>query len=296
MNIPITKPVFGAEEFEAVLEPLRSGWVVQGPKVAEFENRIAQYVGLPHAVATSSCTTALHLMLVALEVRPGDEVIVPAFTWVATANVVEYVGAKPVFCDIDLNTFNLDIEKLPGLVTPKTVGILPVHLFGLPARMQAIAAFAQEHRLWIVEDCACALGSRIDNAHVGAFGQGGCFSFHPRKCITTGEGGMVVTRQKSLAQKIGILRNHGASVSDFSRHAGKHSFRLAEFNLLGYNYRMTDLQGALGAAQVHRLDWILQQRQMRARNYMQELQEIDWLKLPETPAGYTHAFQSFVCM
>jgi perosamine synthetase len=196
MRIPITKPFFGEEERKAILEPLESGWIVQGPKVAQFENLFAEFTGVPYAIATTSCTTALHLSLIAMGIGPGDEVILPSFTFVATANAIEYTGATPVFCDIDLNTFNIDVKEVPKKVTEKTKAIIPVHLFGLSADMKPILKIAEQHGLRVIEDAACGLGSYYDGRHVGTFGDSGCFSFHPRKAITTGEGGMITAEDR----------------------------------------------------------------------------------------------------
>src|ERR1700674_833062 len=198
MTIPITKPFFGAAEMEAVQKPLEPGWVVQGPFVKEFEDRFSAFTSASHSVATSSCTTALHIAVAALGLKPGDEVIVPAFTWVATANVVEYMGAKPVFCDIRLDTFNLDVDQIDVLVTARTVGIIPVHLFGLCADMQPIMEIARKRNLWVVEDAACCFGGWYRGRHAGTLGEIGFFSFHPRKSITTGEGRMVTTARSDL--------------------------------------------------------------------------------------------------
>jgi dTDP-4-amino-4,6-dideoxygalactose transaminase len=189
MQIPITRTYFGPEEEQAIIAPLRDGWVVQGKRVAEFESKFAQYTGATYAIATSNCTTALHIAVAALQLQPGDEVIVPAFTWISTANVVEYMGATPVFCDIDLTTFNIDVTQIESKITARTVGIIPVHLFGLAADMHPIQAMAAKHGLWIVEDAACGFAATYHGQHVGTFGDFGCFSFHPRKSITTGEGG-----------------------------------------------------------------------------------------------------------
>lgn len=194
MKIPITKPLFGEEERKAILEPLESGWIVQGPKVAEFEARFAEFTGAAHAIATSSCTTALHLSLIAMGIGPGDEVILPSFTFVATANAIEYTGARPVFCDIDMNHFNIDVNEIEKKLTKRTKAIIPVHLFGLSVDMKPVLEIAERFGLRIIEDAACALGSSYQGTHVGTFGDAGCFSFHPRKAITTGEGGMITTR------------------------------------------------------------------------------------------------------
>jgi dTDP-4-amino-4,6-dideoxygalactose transaminase len=294
MTIPITKPVFGPEESKAVQTVLDSGWIVQGPYVKKFEEKFAAYTQAPFAAATSSCTTALHMAVAALGLKTGEEVIVPAFTWVATPNVVEYMGARPVFCDIHLDTFNLDVAKIESLITPRTVGILPVHLFGLCADMPAIQNIAKKHHLWVVEDAACAFGAQIRGVHAGLFGDIGCFSFHPRKSITTGEGGMVTTRRTELDQLIRSLRDHGASRSDLSRHQGKTSFLLAAYDHLGYNYRMTDIQGAIGCVQMDRAPKLLEQRTQRARDYDRQLASLPWLQLPKVPEGYVHGYQSYV--
>jgi dTDP-4-amino-4,6-dideoxygalactose transaminase len=296
MHIPITKPVFGDEERAAVQRPLESGWVVQGPYVKAFEERFAAFVGSPHAVAASSCTTALHMTVAALGVKPGDEVIVPAFTWVSTANVIEYLGATPVFCDVDLTTFNIDVTRLEAMITPRTVGVIPVHLFGLCADMAPILALAAAHGLWVVEDAACGFGAWYHGRHAGTLGDAGCFSFHPRKSITTGEGGMVTTARADLVEPLRSLRDHGATRSDLSRHESAAGFLLADYPRLGFNYRMTDIQGALGCAQMDRAAEILASRARVAGSYDRSLGKLAWLRLPSTPEGYTHGYQSYVCL
>jgi perosamine synthetase len=295
-RIPITKPYIGEEEIRAVEEPLRSGWLVQGPMVREFERKFAEFTGVAHALAASSCTTALHMAVAALGLKEGDEVIVPAFTWVATANVVEYMGARPVFCDIDLGTFNIAVDQIESKISPRTVGIMPVHLFGLAADMEPIMSMAREHDLWVIEDAACAFGSLYHGRHVGGIGDVGCFSFHPRKSITTGEGGMVTTGRDDLARTVSSLRDHGASLSDYDRHRAAGSYQLAEYNLLGYNYRLTDLQAAVGSVQMDRADWILGERFRCAAAYDTLLGDEEWLQTPRTPPGYRHAYQAYVCL
>lgn len=296
MTIPITKPFFGDEELRAVQLPLESGWVVQGPYVKKFEEMFSAFTGARFSVSASSCTTALHMAVAALDLKPGDEVIAPAFTWVATANVVEYMGARPIFCDIDLATFNIDPNQIESLITPRTVGIIPVHLFGLCADMKPILEIAGRHNLWVVEDAACAFGSWYHGRHAGTFGEMGCFSFHPRKSITTGEGGMITTERENLDALTRSLRDHGASRSDLSRHTGKDAFLLAEYNLLGYNYRLTDIQGALGCAQMERAQWILEQRRRRAQFYDEALAGFEWLERPVVPDDYVHGYQAYVCL
>jgi dTDP-4-amino-4,6-dideoxygalactose transaminase len=296
MKIPITKPFFGPEEMRAVQLPLETGWVVQGPYVSKFEEMFSAFTGARFSVATSSCTTSLHIAVAALGLKPGDEVIVPAFTWVATANVVEYMGAKPVFCDVRLDTFNIDVEQVEQLITPRTVGIIPVHLFGLCADMDPLMAIASKHKLWVVEDAACALGGWYQGAHAGTFGDMGCFSFHPRKSITTGEGGMITTNRADYDEAMRSLRDHGASRSDLARHKEKGSFLLADFDRLGYNYRLTDIQGALGCVQMERAEWILSQRHALAARYDELLSDLKWLRTPLVPDGYVHGYQAYVCL
>jgi dTDP-4-amino-4,6-dideoxygalactose transaminase len=294
--IPISRPFIGEEELAAVQEPLRDGWVVQGPRVAAFEEKFASFCEVEHAVATSSCTTALHLAVSALGARHGDEVIVPAFTWISTANVVVYNGATPIFCDVELESFNLDVSGLSSLVGERTVGIIPVHLFGRAANMPVVNRIAAAAGLWVVEDAACALGTRVGGRHVGSFGDAGCFSFHPRKSITTGEGGMIVTKDERLAALTRSLRDHGASRSDHARHTEPGSFRLADYENLGFNYRMTDFQGAIGSVQMDRANWILAERARQASVYAEALSDLDWLRVPKVPADEVHGWQAFVCL
>jgi dTDP-4-amino-4,6-dideoxygalactose transaminase len=294
--IPIARPSFGDEERRAVEAALASGWVAQGPRVQEFESRFAAFCGVEHAVAATSCTTALHLAVAALGAGPGDEVVVPAFTWIATANAVTYTGARPVFCDVSLETFNLDPEAMAAAVTERTVGLLPVHLFGLAADMAAVAAIASRHGLWVLEDAACALGTRVGGTHAGGFGAAGCFSFHPRKSITTGEGGMLVTGDGALAERARSLRDHGSSRSAFGRHGAARAYELADHDVLGFNYRMTDLQAALGCAQLERADALLAERARLAARYGEALAGLEWLATPAVPEGETHGWQAYVCL
>jgi perosamine synthetase len=286
--------VFGDEERAAVAAPLETGWVVQGPYVSRFEGLFSAFTGAAHSVATSSCTTALHLAVVALGLKPGDEVIVPAFTWVATPNVVEYEGATPIFCDIDLATFNIDVSRIESLITPRTVGIIPVHMFGLSADMEPIMEIARRHGLWVVEDAACGFNAWYHGRHAGTFGDAGCFSFHPRKSITTGEGGMVTTNKAGLDALCRSLRDHGASRSDLARHQNAAAFLLSDYDHVGYNYRMTDIQGAMGCAQMGRAPAILAGRAARARGYDEALAGVPWLTLPRVPEGCVHGYQAYV--
>lgn len=291
--IQISQPLTGEEEWLALKAPLESGWLTQGPQVSAFEQRFAEKHGVDQALATTSCTTALHLILAALEIGPGDEVIVPAFTWVATANVVLYCGATPILVDICPQTFNLAPEKLAEKISARTKAIVPVHLFGLCADMDNIQNIAGD--IPLIEDAACAAGSLYQGRSAGSLGLAAAFSFHPRKTITTGEGGMVTTKNASLAQRMNQLRNHGASISEEQRHQGPRPYLLPEFNLLGYNYRMTDLQAAVGRVQLEKLDGFLAERRMWAQWYREELKDIPWLVLPTVPDGYSHSWQAFVC-
>lgn len=296
MNVPIARTSLTEEEIQSVLEPLRSGWLVQGPKVREFEEKWSAFTGAKHSIAVTSCTTALHLSLAALGLQPGDEVIVPAFTWIATANVVEHLGGKVVFCDIDLNTFNIDVEQLRQKITPRTRAVIPVHLFGLTAEMAAINDLAKQHNLWVVEDAACGFGSRYHGQHAGTMGDTGCFSFHPRKAITTGEGGMITTNSDSLAEKLRRLRDHGAAMSDLQRHLGARPYLLADHPDAGYNQRMTDLQAALGAAQMERAEEIVMERRRLASAYDDAFASVPWLKTPLHLDGFEHGYQSYPCL
>ena len=270
--------------------------MVQGPFVAEFERLFASYTGSPFAIATTSCTTALHLAMVGLGIGPGDEVIVPAFTWISTANVVEMQRAKPVFADIDLDTFNISVRDVEGRVTGGTRAVIPVSLFGVSASIEEILTVANKRGLSVVEDDACALGAFVRGSHAGVLADLGCFSFHPRKAITTGEGGMVITGDAAKAELIRSLRDHGATKSDLARHLGAHSYLLPDFPVLGFNYRMTDLQGALGVAQMGRLNWILEQRSRLARVYDEALSHLAWLRPQRVPHEYRHGYQSYVCL
>lgn len=284
--IRLTIPDIGEEEIQAVVKVLRSGYLVQGQNVEAFESRVAEYVGVKYAVAVSSGTAALHLSLLALGIGPGDEVIVPDFTFPATANVVELVGARAVLVDIDLASYNIDTQQIQPAITQRTRAIIPVHLFGLPADMAAVYKIAREHNLFVIEDAACALGARIDGGMCGSFGDLSCFSFHPRKAITTGEGGMVVANDQDLAERVRQFRNHGMARAD-----GRVRFEFA-----GLNYRLTDFQGALGLSQMSRIESIIQKRAELARLYRQQLSGVDELALPVEIPGTRHVWQSYVVL
>lgn len=296
--IPISKNWFGPEEFDAIQRPLANGWVVQGEEVKRFEALFSKYTGAANSLACSSGTAALQIACKALGTQLNDEVIVPAFTWVATANVVELLGGRAVFCDIDLETFNVDSSLLDSCLSNKTVGIIPVHLFGLCAEMDPILEFGTSHGLWIVEDAACGLGSLYRGKHAGIFGDLGCFSFHPRKSITTGEGGMVTARDSGLQQLVDGLRNHGAissCPSDLDTKSDA-STPIPAFPIPGFNYRLTDFQGALGVAQMGRLQWLLDERARCAKFYSENLSDVGWLRLPNAPENNIHSWQSYVTL
>jgi perosamine synthetase len=292
-NIAISLPATGEDEWQAVRESIFSGWLAQGPKVAEFEKRFAERHQVNHALAVTSCTTGLHLILTAMDIGPGDEVIVPAFTWVTTANVVLYCGATPVFVDVCRKTFNLDPAQVTEKVTERTKAIIPVHLFGLCADMGAIKAVIPDN-VKIVEDAACAVGASYQGQWAGNLGDAASFSFHPRKSITTGEGGMVTTNDTKLAERMVQMRNHGATISEEQRHHGPKPYILPEFNLLGFNYRMTDLQGAVGIEQLKKLDQFISERSKWAKYYKEKLSDINWLFLPSEPENGNHGWQSYV--
>lgn len=292
-KIPITKPFLGDEEIHSASEAIKSGWVSQGPMVKKFEEAFCTLSGAEFAVATTSCTTALHLALIAASVESGDEVIVPAFTFIASANVVEYIGAKPVFVDIDISTFDIDTSKIEEKITKNTRAIMPVHLFGLCADMEPIMEIVKKYRLAVVEDAACAVGSLYDGKWAGTFGVAGAFSFHPRKIITTGEGGMITTNDKEIAEKCRELRSHGGKVSDLERH-NKGDFALPEHDDLGYNYRMTDIQASIGLAQLKKLDDIITKRRKIATTYDENFSGIKGLAVPLAEQKYFHTYQSYV--
>lgn len=295
MNIPVTRPYIGIREKKSVNDVLESGWLTQGSEVTRFENSVADWTGARHAVAFSNCTTALHVALLLHGIGPGDEVIVPSYTWIATANAVWMVGARPVFADIDIDTFNIRPSAIEGAIRERTKAIMPVHQFGLPADMDEIGRIAARHRLAIIEDAACALGSRYGGKWIGNMGHTTCFSFHPRKIITTGEGGMLVTSHPDLAARARVLLNHGASISDSAKHKANtvQALLSEEFHEIGYNYRMTNLQGALGVVQMEMLKEIIELRRKRADRYTAAFTGMKHIIPPTVPAGRETNWQSY---
>lgn len=297
MGVPITKPILGDEEITAVAETLRSGWVTQGPQVAQFEQEFAAAVGAEHACAVSNCTTALHLALLAVGVKPGDEVITVSHSFVATANSIRYCNAVPVFVDIQPDTYNIDPALIENAITERTNAILCVHQMGMPCDIEAILSVARQYGLPVVEDAACAVGSEIFFEGrwetVGKpHGDIACFSFHPRKVITTGDGGMITTSNAEWDKQFRLWRQHGMSVPDTVRHASR-KIVFESYVALGYNYRMTDIQAAVGREQLKRLPNIVARRRQLAANYATLLADIPDLGLPYEPEWARSNWQSY---
>lgn len=292
LNVPITKPTLGEEEARAPFDSIKSGWVTQGPKVAEFEKALAAYVGAKHGIATTSCTTGLHLALTAAGIGKGDEVIVPSFTFIASANAVLYTGADVVFCEVDPRTFNIDPGDVEKRITKRTKAIMPIDQIGLACDIDAINAIAKKHGLDVVEDAAPAIGEEYKGRKVGSNAHQTVFSFHPRKVITTGEGGMITTDDDALADRARKLRAHGMSVSDLERHQADRVI-IEEYNELGFNYRMNDIQASVGLVQLRRLDELLRIRREKAERYNRELAEVKGVEVPFVPPYAAHTYQSY---
>jgi perosamine synthetase len=293
--LPIAKPMLGEDEVAAVREVLASGWLTQGPWVRKFETAFAARHEVRHALAATSCTTALHLALVAAGVGPGDEVIVPAFTWVATANVVVHCGATPVFVDVRVDTYNIDPVGVAQVLSPRTKALIGVHLFGLTADMDELTALLPPH-VALIEDAACATGGSYKGRPAGSLGHIGCFSMHPRKSITCGEGGVLTTNDDALAATVEMYRNHGASVSEEARHRGPKPYELPDFTVFGFNYRMTDIQAAVAFVQLQKLDRFITERRELALHYDEQLRRLPWITPPVRPQAYGHALQSYVAL
>jgi perosamine synthetase len=300
--VPVARPHLGPEEVSAAGRVILSGWVTQGPEVAAFEREFAAFVGAPHACAVSSGTTALHLALLAVGVRPGDEVITVSHSYIATANSVRYCGAVPVFVDIDPTTFNIDPRKIEPAISERTRAILCVHQMGMPCDLNAILKIARQHKLPVVEDAACAIGSGILwQDHLGQdrwekigkpHGDVACFSFHPRKLLTTGDGGMLTTADSEIDRKFRLWRQHGMSVPDTVRHSSREVV-FESYPELGFNYRLTDIQAAIGREQLKRLPEAVSQRRQLAARYRELLADIPGLVLPAEPAWAHANWQSY---
>ncbi|AUG79369.1 glutamine--scyllo-inositol aminotransferase [Kitasatospora sp. MMS16-BH015] len=271
-TIPVMIPWLGEEEAQAAAEAVRSGWVAQGPRVAEFERAFAEHLGVPHAVAVSSCTTALHLALLVAGVGPGDEVVVPSLSFIATANAVAYLGATPVFADVERATGNLTPATVEPLLTERTKAVLAVDQGGIPVDLDALRALAEPRGVRVVEDAACAAGARYRGRPAGASADLAAYSFHPRKLLTTGEGGMITCQDGELAARLRRLREHGMSVSAADRHAAGGGAAVVEtYDEVGYNYRMTDIQAAIGLVQLGKLPAMVARRRELAERYRELL-------------------------
>ncbi len=290
--IPVMKPWLGEEEARAAADAVRSGWVAQGPRVAEFESRFAARVGAEHGVALSSCTTALHLSLHLLGIRPGDEVVVPSFSFVATANCVRYVGATPVFADVELEDGNISVATVEAVLTERTRAVIVVDQGGLPADVEPLRQLCDSRGIALVEDAACAAGSRYRGAPVGAGARLAAWSFHPRKLLTTGEGGMLTTSDAEVAARARRLREHGMNVSAADRHGSRQPV-IESYLEVGFNYRMTDIQAAVGLVQLDKLDEMVRTRRRLARRYQEMLSDVPGLRTVRDPAWGESNFQSF---
>jgi perosamine synthetase len=295
-KIPITKINFSKIDIARVSKVLNSGWLVQGKNVFLLEKLWKKFTGAKYCVAVNSCTSALIVALKALELRPGDEVIVPSFSWISTANAAYLLGAKIKFCDISLYDYNIDIEDLKKKISKRTKFIIAVHLFGIPANMKKILQISRKYKVKVIEDAACGHGSLIKNKHVGNFSLAGCFSFHARKIITTGEGGAVITNNKKIYKRCLELRDHGALLNDFTRHKSNEPYIMSDHFAAGYNFRMTDIQACLALSQIKNIDKILLYRKKIAKKYDDNLAKIKWLKKIKIPGIYNNAYQSYVLL
>ena len=292
-QIPVMIPLLGVEEQEAAAAAIASGWIAQGPRVAEFEERFAAAVGSELGVAVSSCTTGLHLALHVLGIGPGDEVVVPSLSFIATANSVRYVGAEPRFADVDPLTQNLTVETIAAATTPSTRAVILVHQAGMPADVDAVTTWCRDHDIALVEDAACAIGSTYRGRLVGAGAHLAVFSFHPRKILTTGEGGMIVTQDPEISTRLRRLREHGMSVSAADRHRSGGAPVKEQYLEVGFNYRMTDIQAAVGLVQLDRLPGVIARRRELADRYAAGLADLPGVRTPSDPPWGTTNFQSY---
>lgn len=290
--IPIAKPYLTQAEADEAAKAVLSGWVAQGPKVKEFEEKFAEYTGAGYAVAVANCTAALHLSMIVSGIGPGDEVICPSMSYIATANSIRYTGATPVFAEVDPVNFNLDPSDAEKRITHRTKAILLAHQIGMPADIDAFKEICEKHQIRLIEDAACASGSSYKGKKIGSHSELVCFSFHPRKVITTGEGGMITTSNEALRDRLKLLRQHAMASSSIDRHNSIKE--LPEDHIeLGYNYRMTDIQAAVGIVQLQKLNSIIEERRRIAEEYICNLSEIKWLIMPEEKEGFETNYQSF---
>jgi len=292
-NIPLVRPFFDQDELIEVKSVLDSGWVSQGPKVKEFESKIAKYLQVPYAIAVTNCTAALHLSLLSLGINKNDEVLVADYTYPATGHSVVYCGAAPRFVDVDINSYNINPNLIQKKITRKTKAIIPVHTFGQPADMTPIMEIAQDHDLKVIEDAACAFGAKYNNKFAGTIGDIGCYSFHARKGITTGEGGMVVTTDKEIADTVRQLSVFGIQ-SAWDRE--KSTFSVPVFTDIGFNYKMSDITAAIGVAQLSKLERIIKRKQQLAKYWDEHLTNINTIQPPTVSKNGTHIYQSYVAM
>ncbi len=290
--IPVMRPWLGEQEARAAADAVRSGWVAQGPRVAEFEARFADHVGAEHGVAVSSCTTALHLAMHLLGIGAGDEVVVPSFSFVATANCAHYVGARPVFADVEADDGNLSVRTVEPVLTNRTRAVIVVHQGGVPADVEPLRRLCDSRGIALVEDAACAAGSRYHGAPVGAGSHLAAWSFHPRKLLTTGEGGMLTTTDASIAERARRLREHGMNLSAAVRHASRQPV-IESYLEVGFNYRMTDIQAAVGLVQLDKLDAMVSRRRELASRYASMLADVPGVRPVRDPAWGETNFQSF---
>ncbi|MCK4730458.1 MAG: UDP-4-amino-4,6-dideoxy-N-acetyl-beta-L-altrosamine transaminase [Candidatus Aenigmarchaeota archaeon] len=290
--LPYCQPLIEKEEIKEVVDTLKSGWLTIGPKTTEFESLIAEYVGAKHAISVNSCTAALHLSLIALGIKSGDEVITTPFTFASTGNVIVHIGAKPVFVDIKKDTYNLDPEKIKEAITPKTKAIIPIHYAGQPYDVKAIMEIAKDHNLFVIEDAAHAIGAEYNGKKIGTFGTTTCFSFYATKNMTTGEGGAVTTNDDKLADKLRILRLHGMSKDAWKRYSDKGSWYY-EIEECGWKYNMTDMQAALGVHQIKKLDKFIEIRRKYASIYNKELKKIEGIIIPYEKPNVKHVYHLY---
>ncbi len=290
--IPIAKPYMTSEEAQAAYDTILTGWITQGPRVQEFEERFADITEAKYAVAVSNCTTALHLAMIVSGVGPGDEVICPSMSYIATANAIAYTGATPIFAEVDPYTYNIDILDVEKRITPRTKAVLIVHQIGMPADIDSFSTLCKKYKLKLIEDAACAIGSAYKGKKIGCHSELVCFSFHPRKVISTGDGGMITTNNKEYYERLQLLRQHGMSINDRVRHESS-SIIFEDHLEIGYNYRLTDIQASVGIKQLEKLKWLIEERRKIAFLYHDLLKDIDCIRLPVEQDGYFSNYQSY---